>query len=153
MKCQNNVLKPVLLTKYAVRFQLDFSAAPDARIDIIYVATKLTGLPSPSKFSNSVNAQKISTATWVVLLGTLAVIVLIVVLPQVDLLDTAFHRNTSPLSIRARVNSPAFSVLTNFLAGWNPLLPQSASSVRNGESGGTGTAQDLITLLDVTIRV
>jgi hypothetical protein len=99
-----------------------------------------------------VNAQRISAAKWVVLLGTLAVIVLIVVLPQVDLLDTAFHRNTSPLSIRARLNAPAFSVLSAVLSGWNPLLAQGASHVRNNESAA-GTAQDLITLFDVRIRV
>lgn len=37
-----------------------------------------------------------------VLFGFLAVITLILVLPQVDLLDTAFQRSTSPLAIHAR---------------------------------------------------
>lgn len=43
----------------------------------------------------------------VVLLGFLAVITLILILPQVDLLDTAFQRNTSPLAIHARSISAA----------------------------------------------
>jgi len=35
------------------------------------------------------------------LLGLLAVITIVLLLPQVDLLDTAFQRNTSPLALRA----------------------------------------------------
>jgi hypothetical protein len=37
----------------------------------------------------------------VVLLGVLAVITLVLVLPQVDLQDTAFQRDTSPLALRS----------------------------------------------------
>jgi hypothetical protein len=39
------------------------------------------------------------------LLGILSVVVLVLVLPQVDLLDTAFHRETAPGTIHARVTS------------------------------------------------
>ena len=37
-----------------------------------------------------------------VLLGTLMVIVLVLVLPQVDLLDTAFHLGTAPIVVHAQ---------------------------------------------------
>lgn len=45
--------------------------------------------------------RKISSFAWTVLLSTFAIMLLIVVLPDVDLLDTAFHSNTSPLVIHA----------------------------------------------------
>jgi hypothetical protein len=48
-----------------------------------------------------VRHQKISPFAWIVLLSTLTIIALILVLPDVDLLDTAFHSNTSPLVIHA----------------------------------------------------
>jgi hypothetical protein len=47
-----------------------------------------------------------------VLLGVLIVIVLVLVLPQVDLLDTAFHRGTAPIVVHAQGTSkPAFQTL------------------------------------------
>jgi len=48
-----------------------------------------------------VRQRKISSFAWFVLLSTFAIMLLIVVLPDVDLLDTAFHSNTSPLVIHA----------------------------------------------------
>jgi hypothetical protein len=39
------------------------------------------------------------------LLGVLATITLVLVLPQIDLLDTAFQRNSSPLALRAHFHS------------------------------------------------
>jgi hypothetical protein len=48
-----------------------------------------------------------------ILAGTLVVIALILVLPQVDLLDTAFHRGNSPIAARARLTSaPLLAVVT-----------------------------------------
>jgi len=44
-------------------------------------------------------------AAQVLLLALLAVVTLIVVLPEVDLLDTAFQRNTSPLALYSRFHS------------------------------------------------
>lgn len=46
----------------------------------------------------------------IVLFSFLVVITLILILPQVDLLDTAFQRNTSPLAIRARSTSAPATV-------------------------------------------
>ena len=46
------------------------------------------------------------------LLGVLTVIVLVLVLPQVDLLDTAFHGGTAPIAVHARGTAkPAFQTL------------------------------------------
>ena len=43
------------------------------------------------------------------LLGVLTVIVLVLILPQVDLLDTAFHSGTGPIAVHARgTEKPAF---------------------------------------------
>jgi len=45
--------------------------------------------------------RNISRFGWVLLVATLTIIVLVHVLPQVDLLDTAFHGNTAPLVVHA----------------------------------------------------
>jgi len=45
-----------------------------------------------------------------ILLSVLVVILLVLVLPQVDLLDTAFQRNTAPVVIHAQATSaPSFA--------------------------------------------
>jgi hypothetical protein len=54
----------------------------------------------------------ISAASLTILLGALLVIAVVLVLPQVDLLDTAFHRGTAPLVIKSRsLSAPAVSWL------------------------------------------
>jgi hypothetical protein len=52
-----------------------------------------------------VNSFRVKAPALVLLLGLLAVVTLILVLPDVDLLDTAFQRNTSPVSLRAHFHS------------------------------------------------
>jgi hypothetical protein len=47
----------------------------------------------------------IKPSAWLVLMSLLFLIVLILVLPQVDLPDTAFHRGTAPVDVHARVTS------------------------------------------------
>src|SRR5262252_6021925 len=50
------------------------------------------------------------------LLGVLAVIVLVLVLPQVDLLDTAFHGGPAPILVHAQgTEKPAFQTLPGLL--------------------------------------
>ena len=49
------------------------------------------------------------------LLSLLAIIALILILPQVDLLDTAFQRNTSPLALRARGTFPPLVLIPAFM--------------------------------------
>ena len=50
------------------------------------------------------------------LLGVLTVIVLVLVLPQVDLLDTAFHGGTAPILVHTRGTAkPAFQTLPGLL--------------------------------------
>jgi len=59
----------------------------------------------------------VKPSTLVVLVGVLAVITLILVLPQVDLLDTAFQRSTSPLAIRAHsISASQFSTATTIVS-------------------------------------
>jgi hypothetical protein len=54
----------------------------------------------------------INRQSVILLLGVLTVIVLVLVLPQVDLLDTAFHNGTAPIVIHALVTAkPAFRML------------------------------------------
>jgi hypothetical protein len=55
--------------------------------------------------SSPVNSFRIKAPALVLLLGLLAVITLILVLPDVDLLDTAFQRNTSLVALRAYFHS------------------------------------------------
>jgi hypothetical protein len=51
-------------------------------------------------------------STLFILGGLLVIIFLILVLPQVDLLDTAFHRGSSPVALKARFTSaPVFAVV------------------------------------------
>jgi hypothetical protein len=59
------------------------------------------------------------------LLGILCVVVLVLVLPQVDLLDTAFHRETAPGTIHARGTSAPSQ-----LAGTTPA-PRFAAALQN----------------------
>jgi hypothetical protein len=55
---------------------------------------------------------RISPLSLFVLLGVLTVILLVLVLPQVDLLDTAFQRNTAPVAIHVQATSaPALSIV------------------------------------------
>ena len=60
----------------------------------------------------------ISRQSAILLLGVLLVIVLVLVLPQVDLLDTAFHLGTAPIVLHSvATGSPVFqefSVLFTF---------------------------------------
>jgi hypothetical protein len=48
---------------------------------------------------------KIKASTLIILSCVLFVMLLIVVLPDVDLLDTAFHRDTAPVVIHAQATS------------------------------------------------
>ncbi|MGA8150016.1 MAG: hypothetical protein WB952_03645 [Terriglobales bacterium] len=48
---------------------------------------------------------KISRASLLLLAGVLTVIVLVLVLPQIDLPATAFHRGTAPVVEHARASS------------------------------------------------
>jgi hypothetical protein len=52
-----------------------------------------------------------------ILAGSLVIIGLILVLPQVDLLDTAFHRGNSPVAARARLTSAPSPALVTPLVG------------------------------------
>jgi len=54
----------------------------------------------------------INDRSVILLAGALIVIVLVLVLPQVDLLDTAFHLGTAPILVHAQgTTKPAFRVL------------------------------------------
>jgi apolipoprotein N-acyltransferase len=54
----------------------------------------------------------ISRQSVLLLLAVLTVIVLVLVLPQVDLLDTAFHGGTAPIALHARaIAKPPFQSL------------------------------------------
>ena len=76
--------------------------------------------------------------TVLILSGLLVIIFLILVLPQVDLLDTAFHRDSSPVALKAQFTSaPAFDVIaavTGTNAGFSfkrydqPFLPAADSA-------------------------
>lgn len=69
-----------------------------------------------------------------ILAGSLVVIGLILVLPQVDLLDTAFHRGSSPVAARARfASAPSPTLVT-------PLV---------GPGGGISFAQSQLAFLSV----
>jgi hypothetical protein len=58
----------------------------------------------------------INRGSVILLLGVLTVIVLVLVLPQVDLLDTAFQRGTAPIVIHAQgTERPAFQILSLLL--------------------------------------
>jgi hypothetical protein len=68
-----------------------------------------------------VGCFNVKSSKVIVLIGVLAVIALILILPQVDLLDTAFQRSTSPLAIRATsISAPQASIagiILNFARG------------------------------------
>jgi hypothetical protein len=53
---------------------------------------------------------RIKPSSLIVLGSVIFVMLLIVVLPDVDLLDTAFQRGTAPISIHAQATSPPGAV-------------------------------------------
>ena len=109
-------------------------------------------MPADRNYRLSIVAsRRISSAAWVVLLGTLAVIVLIVVLPDVDLLDTAFHRNTSPLGIRASGTSAPSASLSASLFRLIPSLAKAGGLHRHGEFA-VEPNHGLITVFDSCLR-
>jgi len=56
---------------------------------------------------------QLKSPALVLLLGVFAVITVLLVLPDVDPLDTAFQRNTSPLALHSRSHSiPQFELST-----------------------------------------
>jgi len=58
----------------------------------------------------------ISRQSVFLLLGVLTVVVLVLVLPQVDLLDTAFNSGTAPIAVHARGTAkPAFQTFPSLL--------------------------------------
>ena len=75
---------------------------------------------------------KISPSALMILATVVAIMLLIVVLPDVDLLDTAFHRGTAPVLVHARATSaPAMTaVAAIFQALHSPSLFQSARKHR-----------------------
>jgi hypothetical protein len=52
----------------------------------------------------------IKPSTLIVLSGVVLVMLLIVVLPDVDLLDTAFQRGTAPVVVHAQATAPPAAV-------------------------------------------
>src|SRR6476660_8014204 len=66
-----------------------------------------------------------------VLLGVLTVIVLVLVLPQVDLLDTAFHNGTAPIAVHAR--GTAKPVLQTLLGLFVCYLSVASAAIQRSE--------------------
>jgi|SRR2546423_10248807 hypothetical protein len=64
-----------------------------------------------------VRSFNLKPSALLLLLGLLTVITLIVVLPDIDPLDTAFQRNTSPLALRAgSIAKPQMSLASSVFA-------------------------------------
>lgn len=59
---------------------------------------------------------------FVLLLMQLSVITLVLVLPQVDLLDTAFQNDSEPLAVHALAVAAPLVLSTAAIAGWMPRL-------------------------------
>jgi hypothetical protein len=74
---------------------------------------------------------KSNPASWVLLALLMAAIVAVLVLPEVDLPDTAFYTNTAPAVMHARI-SPSRAplvwistpLLSLFLLFWEPRRPR-----------------------------
>jgi hypothetical protein len=74
-----------------------------------------------------------------VLLSTLTIIALILVLPDVDLLDTAFHSNTSPLVIHARGTSAPSGAMSVSLFHLASVFKQGGKFHRHADFTGRAT--------------
>jgi hypothetical protein len=59
---------------------------------------------------NSMSQWKIKPSSLILLLSVICIMLLIVVLPDVDLLDTAFHNGTAPIMVHARANSAPLAI-------------------------------------------
>ena len=62
---------------------------------------------------------------WALLIFELFLFALILVLPQVDLPDFAFHRETAPITAKAKLTSPPFFVMAAAPVQSRPAQPRS----------------------------
>ncbi len=88
-----------------------------------------------SWYSTFLKVSKWNINSWsvAILVGMMVLFVLILVLPQVDLLDTAFHRDSAPTAIKARSTSaPVFAVV------------KAALPVSHVESSSPGNSNQLL---------
>jgi hypothetical protein len=81
---------------------------------------------------------KSNPGLWVLLVLLMGLIVVILVLPEVDLPDTAFYTNTAPAILHARVTPAraplvwsATLMISLFLLSWEPGRAQLRPAVRS----------------------
>jgi hypothetical protein len=75
-------------------------------------------------YFSQVSKWNINSVSVAILVSMMVLFVLILVLPQVDLLDTAFHRDSAPTAIKARsISAPVFAVVNAAL----PVSPVGSS--------------------------
>jgi hypothetical protein len=84
---------------------------------------------------------------WGILLFELFLLVLILVLPQVDLPDFAFHRGTAPIIARSRVSAPPVLTGVVFPARTLPLLKFSNGEEQRSGLVSHGIPRSLLSLL------
>jgi len=84
----------------------------------------------------------IGRGALVLLLGFLVLIVVILILPDIDLLDTAFHRGTAPVLEHSRVTSaPSLLIVRILMPG--TYAGEGAESQLEGSSLSHSTLQSL----------
>jgi hypothetical protein len=74
----------------------------------------------------------VKTSTLIILSCVTVIMLLIVVLPDVDLPDTAFHRGTAPIAVHAEARAVPAAVA---IAGIFQLPPNEAAQRPHYESG------------------
>jgi hypothetical protein len=84
---------------------------------------------------------------WVVLIFELLLFAVVLVLPQVDLPDFAFHRDSAPIVVKSKVSSAP--VLANIAIPLQAEPPQAIGSVREQqiESLSASAIHSLLSLL------
>lgn len=92
--------------------------------------------------------------TWPVLLVLVVgvgVIVFLLIHPDVDPPDTAFHLGTAPVVVHARTNAPASLTATNTRAKFSPAAEYSVTMSELSQT--TQPPHDSILLLDRSLRI
>jgi len=92
----------------------------------------------------------ISLSRSLLLLAVLANIALVLVLPQVDLLDTAFHGNTSPLAVHARATSSRAAL--TFASTWLFNSPEARAEVRREHKLSARSLPNSLLILNRSLR-